>query len=305
MRKDLLKAAVAAQLKVACGGAVDPWLAWHRGRRAGLYRHDDPSRRMFCSLQRCEPFPRPTTWWRRGGAESPRLAADARRTPARPDRLGQRPAPCQATGDASRSAHFPLCSWVGNGPGTLRRRRRSHASRALSNPHVIDLLNHCFVPVYLNTNEYTKDGPVSSEERAELQGTTREIFEAKLKFGTQWAVILAPDGEPLFGLHGCTAAKARNMIEYLEWYAAEYAACQGEALVAPRPQSQPPADRRPGAAPDGPLLCKSAVGNSSPLPSGRARTSRPAGEPIRPKAGSSSTGPPGPGCCRPASPDRA
>ena len=31
------------------------------------------------------------------------------------------------------------------------------------------------------------------------------------------------------------------MIEYLEWYAAEYAASQGDVLVAPRPQNQPPA----------------------------------------------------------------
>ena len=61
-----------------------------------------------------------------------------------------------------------------------------------SNPHVIDLLNHCFVPVYLNTNEYKKDGPVCDEERTELQRTTREIYQAKLQFGTQWAVILSP-----------------------------------------------------------------------------------------------------------------
>ncbi len=112
---------------------------------------------------------------------------------------------------------------------------------ALSNLEVIDLLNGCFVPVYLNTDEYRTGDTVPSEERAELQRTTREIYRAKVPFGSQWAVLLAPDGEPLAGLHGCTAARAGTMIAYLECLAREYAVSRGETVVTPRPQNPPPA----------------------------------------------------------------
>src|SRR2546429_1126636 len=110
----------------------------------------------------------------------------------------------------------------------------------LSNSTVISLLNGYFVPVYGVNEDYRDRGAQPPEEKAEYNRIYKEALAAKLSAGTVHVYILSPDGHAIDSLHVATAAKTERLIDLLERTIKKLKVRQGQALVAPAPQSAPP-----------------------------------------------------------------
>ena len=110
----------------------------------------------------------------------------------------------------------------------------------LSNSTVISLLNQYFVPVYAVNEDYRDGGAQPPEEKAEYNRIYKEALAAKLSAGTVHVYILSPDGHAIDSLHVATAAKTERLIDLLERTIKKLKVWQGQALVAPAPQSAPP-----------------------------------------------------------------
>ena len=110
----------------------------------------------------------------------------------------------------------------------------------LSNSKVISLLNRYFVSVYAVNEDYREGGAAPTEEKAEYNRIFKESLAAKLSVGTVHVYLLSPDGHPLDSLHVGIAAKAARLIDLLKRTIEKLGVSEGEALVAPAPQSAPP-----------------------------------------------------------------
>src|SRR5438105_13631942 len=116
----------------------------------------------------------------------------------------------------------------------------------LSNPKVIELLNGYFVPVY-TSNDFIS-GPTESqkEEQKERERVYRAFLEAKLSAGSVHVYVLSPDAVPMGSLrvaHACekdSATGKDQTLLLLEKTIRDLKVAKGNALVAPRPQSEPP-----------------------------------------------------------------
>ncbi len=107
------------------------------------------------------------------------------------------------------------------------------SASSLSNPNVIDLLNRCYVPVYLSNEDFRPDGGAPPEEKKERDRILREAGAAKLSVGTVHAYVLNPDGHPVDSLHVATAARVE-----LQRNVDKLGTKEGKPLVAPAPQSK-------------------------------------------------------------------
>jgi hypothetical protein len=109
-----------------------------------------------------------------------------------------------------------------------------------SSPAVIDRLNASFVPVYAVNEDYRSDA-VPKEERAEYQRIYREALKKKFSAGTVHVYVLNPAGDVIGSRHVADAAKTKGLIAFLDEITAKLGTKAGAPLVAPRPQSRPPA----------------------------------------------------------------
>lgn len=110
----------------------------------------------------------------------------------------------------------------------------------LSDPRVIDLVNRCFVPVYLVTDDYDRDGPVPVGEKEEYRKLLAAASAAKLSVGVERVYVLDPvAGTAVDSLHVCHVTAA-SLAARLEELARERRVAPGEPAVAPAPQSAPP-----------------------------------------------------------------
>jgi RNA polymerase sigma factor (sigma-70 family) len=110
---------------------------------------------------------------------------------------------------------------------------------AFSNDRVIELLNGCFVPVYVANADYAASGPAPLEEKDQLRRIRRQAVDAGLGDSSNFTWILSADGTLLTALDGCHAALADRLVGLLEEHSQDIA--EGKTLVAPAPQSRPPA----------------------------------------------------------------
>lgn len=107
---------------------------------------------------------------------------------------------------------------------------------SLSNAKVIELLNSCFVPVYLNNRDYDeKTGRASPEEKAEKARIFREAFA-----GTVCSYILGPDGKAIDSSVVSKSYKPDVLLPLLEKTIAKLKVDKGETLVKPLLRSRCP-----------------------------------------------------------------
>jgi hypothetical protein len=117
---------------------------------------------------------------------------------------------------------------------------------SLSNPKIIDLLNHCFVCVNVANLEYATSSTIPPEEKAEKTRIYHDALKAKLPAGTVCVYLLGPDARLLDSLIVSDAAKPERLLDLLERTVEQLKLAPGEPLVKPAPQSHtPPCD--PGA----------------------------------------------------------
>jgi RNA polymerase sigma factor (sigma-70 family) len=111
---------------------------------------------------------------------------------------------------------------------------------ALSNDRVIDLLNHCYIPVAIAIEDYAREGRAPAAEKAEQQRIRNEASQEGVLGGMSWVYVLNADGRPVDSLHGCNAAVAQNMLTLLEFYAHDLGAWHGQPVIAPTALSVAP-----------------------------------------------------------------
>ena len=109
----------------------------------------------------------------------------------------------------------------------------------LSNARVVALLNRYFVPVYLDNEDYGKNGTASAAEKAERKRILAAFAKAKLPAGSVHLFILT-DGQPFTSLHVANAAKVERLIPLLEHAIATLKPRPGPPVVPPVPQAAPP-----------------------------------------------------------------
>lgn len=105
---------------------------------------------------------------------------------------------------------------------------------------MISLLNRYFVPVYLSNEDYAKDGPAPSEDKAERDRIYREALKAQLSTGTVHVYILDADGHPIDSQHVAAASKVDKLTEMLERTVEKLKLQEGKPLVKPVTQSVAP-----------------------------------------------------------------
>jgi len=111
----------------------------------------------------------------------------------------------------------------------------------LSSTEVIDLLNHDFVCVYTDNEDYRGTrGSAPAEERKELERIWDEARAKRLSVGTVHAYVLTPDGHVVDSLHVAEAEKAGNTLAMLKRAVERFKPRPGQPAVPPAPQSHPP-----------------------------------------------------------------
>lgn len=120
---------------------------------------------------------------------------------------------------------------------------------SLSNSQVIDLLNHCFIPVHVDGVYYETRGMVPAAEKAAYEGVFRAFYrlnetrkaagEPPLSVGTVHAYVLTPDGKPFDSLH-VGEAKPERVRAMLEHAVQTLKVPAGQPVVKPAPQSPAP-----------------------------------------------------------------
>jgi hypothetical protein len=111
----------------------------------------------------------------------------------------------------------------------------------LSDTRIISLLNRAFVCVYtVNEDYFGKSPAVPAEERKELQRIHQEGYAKKLSVGTVHAYVLTPDGHTHDSLHVASAAQPEKTLAMLQRAVGQFKPKEGEPVVKPQPQSQPP-----------------------------------------------------------------
>jgi hypothetical protein len=110
-----------------------------------------------------------------------------------------------------------------------------------SSREVIDRLNAFFVPVYVVNEDYREHGNSPKEEKALVRRIYTEALGKKLSTGTVHVYVLSPKGEVIDTRHVADAAKTRELVAFLDGITARLGTPRGEPVVAPKPQSRPPA----------------------------------------------------------------
>jgi len=116
----------------------------------------------------------------------------------------------------------------------------------LSNNDVISILNRYFVPVYTSNEVSGPSGKGAPEERAALQRIVGSFERARLGTGDVRVYILSPDAQPLASLDLGKALDTGQLLAALTGVVRKLGTQPGAPLVAPHPQSSPPA-AEPGA----------------------------------------------------------
>lgn len=102
----------------------------------------------------------------------------------------------------------------------------------LSTQRVIDLLNHYFVPIYVSTDDYDKDGGASAEEKAEFTRLFGEAGDPKKGIG----FLLAPDARVVDTFISSPAMTPEKVAAVLEAVVQKLKTPPGETLAKPEPQ---------------------------------------------------------------------
>lgn len=108
---------------------------------------------------------------------------------------------------------------------------------ALSNDHVISLLNSSFVPVLADAGDYDTPGRAPAEEKGVLNRIYQAATAKGLDVGNERAYLCAPDGDPV-GFLDSAAGPAAAALTSL---ARKLGVTAGPTLVPPRPQNPRPA----------------------------------------------------------------
>jgi hypothetical protein len=110
-----------------------------------------------------------------------------------------------------------------------------------SSAQIIDLLNTFFVPVYAVNEDYQAKGIVPKEEQAEYLRIYQQALGKKFSAGTVHVYVLNLKGEVIGTRHVADAAKTNALLTFLKGVVAKLGTKAAKPLVAPKPQSAPPA----------------------------------------------------------------
>jgi hypothetical protein len=120
---------------------------------------------------------------------------------------------------------------------------------SLSNPKVIDLLNHYFIPVNVDGVYYEHNDAVAKDEKAAYRQVFQEMHllnkknkedgKPLLSIGSVHAYVLDSAGKPLDSIHVAEASPER-VIAVLEKHIAALKVAKGKPVVKPGPQSVAP-----------------------------------------------------------------
>jgi hypothetical protein len=116
----------------------------------------------------------------------------------------------------------------------------------LSDARVIELLNACFVPVYVSNDEVPGDADTVRQEKAERGRIPGAFLKARMSAGAVHAYVLTPDGKPFASLHvahACEADKESGKTQtllLLEKAVADLKPEKGKPIVKPAAQSVAP-----------------------------------------------------------------
>jgi hypothetical protein len=111
---------------------------------------------------------------------------------------------------------------------------------SLSNPKVLDLLNHYFVCVNVANQEYATSTTIPPEEKAEKTRIYHDALKAKLPAGTVCVYLLGPDARLLDSLIVSDAAKPERLLDLLQRTVDRLKLSPGEPVVKAEPQSHSP-----------------------------------------------------------------
>src|SRR5262245_61046079 len=116
----------------------------------------------------------------------------------------------------------------------------------LSDSKVIELLNACFVPVYVSNDDIPGDAGAAKKERAERDRILRDFLDAKMSAGSVHVYVLTPEAKPVGSIHVAHAGdkdkatgKTRTLL-LLEKAVAELKPEKGKPVVKPAAQSAAP-----------------------------------------------------------------
>jgi RNA polymerase sigma-70 factor (ECF subfamily) len=111
-------------------------------------------------------------------------------------------------------------------------------SRALADPAVISLLNSCFVPVYVSNTDVERLGGASALEKKQRDRLWRDARDAGLPWGMDCLYL----ADPASGRTRDTLELSRASTQTTrKWLESHRTTPPGRPLVAPSPQSAPPA----------------------------------------------------------------
>jgi RNA polymerase sigma-70 factor, ECF subfamily len=187
-------------------------------------------------------------WWGGGGDERPRDFAEIERrvrewqpTPEerRFDEIGWAVTIADAL-KLARDSGRPVLLLTQSGRINLGRSDGGSQfvrARALSDPRVIELLNSCFVPVYISNADYEDLGGASPEEKKRRTRIRAQADQAKLYWGDDCFYLLEPaEGRVKETLQLSKATPDATR----QWLEANRRTPPGAPLVKPSRQSSPP-----------------------------------------------------------------
>jgi hypothetical protein len=105
---------------------------------------------------------------------------------------------------------------------------------------VIELLNACFVCVYVSNDHIPGDEGVAAKEKAERQRIYAEFSNSKFGSGTVSPYLLTSDAKMLNRLDLTPACKGDNLLRWLEKTVADLKLTRGKPVVKPAPQAAAP-----------------------------------------------------------------
>lgn len=111
----------------------------------------------------------------------------------------------------------------------------------LSNPKVIELLNRCFVPVYISNEDYDgKSAVVPKEEVQAWQRIYHDALKEKRSAGSVCVYVVRPDATGIASMVVSRAADKDNLLKMLEATVDRLKVAGGKPVVSPRPQAPAP-----------------------------------------------------------------
>src|SRR5262249_21638566 len=111
----------------------------------------------------------------------------------------------------------------------------------LSDPRVIDLLNHRYVPVSISNDAYTRE-EIPAAERELKQRIVRESWKIKdsLRTGEDALYVLDPDGKVVGAIRAPESIQIDHLLPFLKGKAEQLNMGRGDPLVKPTSLSVPP-----------------------------------------------------------------